>query len=682
MKIKEYIKLLQNNNVPFEKQEEALVEIEKAIKEAKQKKEELANKNADLIVSAFKTIEDKLNKKFEELLNTPAMKGVKGDKGDKGDTGPAGKDGRDGRDGKDGKDGRDGVDGKDGVGVVDAYIDFDGSLVIKLSDGNEIDAGRVVAESVAKEFNAFMTRGEIIPNQDGQTGKYLKTVNGQLEWSQLGTIATQDLGTIATQDANNVAITGGTISNVSIENATFSTQVASFAWKTNQSAPGGVFIPMPIYLTKAHTGMRRCLLLDNGTVNYYLDPTDSTKKADGTAANLSGADGQVMVEIPKFWTRRVVEGTITTWYVSDTARTGFTVHPAFIKNGVEVNFRYYSAYDACLQFSRSITGVADAGGGNITITTSVQHPLYAGDVVTISGTTNYNGTYTVVSRASTTTFTVTATFVSTQTGTAAGYVSGKNLDNMTANINTATDKLASISGWYPLVGVTRATCRTLSNRGTGWRQLDFTLWSAIQMLYLTEFQSFFSQNILGAGNTAGSYLASSTAQTDSPHTLAGASNFMGSMSTNTVTGANVNLRPGTSFMSYRGIENLYGNCWNWADGINVNVTTNGNVFVTNNQADFADNISTNMTLISTTAPTTSGFVSAIAAIDDYFIPSSVSGGSTTTFLTDQWFGSTSSNRVVLVGGGADRGALAGAFGVNASGASSLSDRAVGGRLAF
>ena len=185
MKIKEYIKLLQNNNVPFEKQEEALVEIEKAIKEAKQKKEELANKNADLIVSAFKQIEDKLNKKFEELLNTPAMKGEKGDKGDKGDTGPAGKDGIVGRDGKDGANGKDGVDGKDGVSVIDAYIDFDGSLVIKLSDGNEIDAGKVVAEAVAKEFNAFMTRGEILPLQDGNAGKYLTTNGDTLSWASL-----------------------------------------------------------------------------------------------------------------------------------------------------------------------------------------------------------------------------------------------------------------------------------------------------------------------------------------------------------------------------------------------------------------------------------------------------------------------------------------------------------------
>lgn len=51
--------------------------------------------------------------------------------------------------------------------------------------------------------------------------------------------------------------------------------------------------------------MRRCLLLDNGNVNYYLDPDDSTKKADGTAADLTGADGMYMVEIPEHWRKYV-----------------------------------------------------------------------------------------------------------------------------------------------------------------------------------------------------------------------------------------------------------------------------------------------------------------------------------------------------------------------------------------
>ena len=45
-------------------------------------------------------------------------------------------------------------------------------------------------------------------------------------------------------------------------------------------------------------GMRRCLLLDGGIVNYYLDANDSGLKEDGTLADLQGNDGQVMVEIP------------------------------------------------------------------------------------------------------------------------------------------------------------------------------------------------------------------------------------------------------------------------------------------------------------------------------------------------------------------------------------------------
>lgn len=44
--------------------------------------------------------------------------------------------------------------------------------------------------------------------------------------------------------------------------------------------------------------MRRCVVDSTGAVKYYLSATDSTKKADGTAANLTGSDGQVMVEIP------------------------------------------------------------------------------------------------------------------------------------------------------------------------------------------------------------------------------------------------------------------------------------------------------------------------------------------------------------------------------------------------
>lgn len=55
--------------------------------------------------------------------------------------------GKDGKDGKDGADGTNGTDGKDGVSVENAYIDDEGNLIIKLSDGKEINCGKVTADN-------------------------------------------------------------------------------------------------------------------------------------------------------------------------------------------------------------------------------------------------------------------------------------------------------------------------------------------------------------------------------------------------------------------------------------------------------------------------------------------------------------------------------------------------------
>ena len=47
--------------------------------------------------------------------------------------------------------------------------------------------------------------------------------------------------------------------------------------------------------------MRRCVVNSTGDVLYYLGENDSTKKADGSAADLSGATGNVMVEVPEHY---------------------------------------------------------------------------------------------------------------------------------------------------------------------------------------------------------------------------------------------------------------------------------------------------------------------------------------------------------------------------------------------
>lgn len=50
------------------------------------------------------------------------------------------------------------------------------------------------------------------------------------------------------------------------------------------------------------SGMKRCLVRDDGTVNYYTHPNNTLMKADGlTPSILDGTDGQLMVEVPEHW---------------------------------------------------------------------------------------------------------------------------------------------------------------------------------------------------------------------------------------------------------------------------------------------------------------------------------------------------------------------------------------------
>lgn len=430
------------------------------------------------------------------------------------------------------------------------------------------------------------------------------------------------LGTCPTADVMKVS---GSLVDGSQSQSSFALEAlytAKFEWDASTASPAASSVnAMPtIVTTSIYNNMRACVLTAAGAVNYYLNPTNWALKLQGGASVLTGADGNVMIEIPAFYYKTYRVGTTYCYEVSPVPLPNFRLHQAFIKNGVKVPFRYYSAYD----------------GNVFDVSTSL-------------------------------------------------YVDGLNLDNNTANVDVTAstgDKLASVKGGYPMVGLTRAEFRTIaSNVGTGWRQLDFTLWSAVQMLYLVEYQTFASQAVLGAGNTNGSYIASSANQTDSPHTIAGAGDAIANGSTDATSGAGVNAKPGASFMKYRGIENFYGNAFNWADGVNINVTANGNVHVTNNATNWADNTATNYELIATGLPTVSGFIKDLLPTDGYFLSSLNAGGSATTFIGDQHFAATGS-RVVSVGGNAADGLAAGAFCLDSDRASSSRNRAFGGRLAF
>lgn len=67
----------------------------------------------------------------------------------------------------------------------------------------------------------------------------------------------------------------------------------------------------------------------------------------------------------------------------------------------------------------SISAVADAGAGYVRMTTT-SHNLSSGDTVAVTGTTDYNGSFTV-GNVSSTTFCIPETYTSSQTGTWTAY---------------------------------------------------------------------------------------------------------------------------------------------------------------------------------------------------------------------------------------------------------------------
>lgn len=124
-----------------------------------------AGQYASLVIEAVKKIRSDLEARFLEISGVidskaKALKdgkdGLDGAKGEKGDRGF---DGTNGRDGRDGKDGKDGADGADGISVTDAHIDFDGSLIITLSSGHELNAGEVVPLDVAEKIKVIGNGG-------------------------------------------------------------------------------------------------------------------------------------------------------------------------------------------------------------------------------------------------------------------------------------------------------------------------------------------------------------------------------------------------------------------------------------------------------------------------------------------------------------------------------------------
>lgn len=233
------MELLKNlEGMSADEQMTAVVELQKAaMKTLEDQKQASIGKSAELVIQGLKKIKSDFEAKFDSLnydiqTKVASLKdGEQGLQGPKGEQGDRGLDGSNGRDGRDGKDGKNGLDGVDGVGVRDAKIDFDGSLVISLTDGREINCGEVVSVDVAKQIQ------KVTHNIQTGSGGDSQTVLDAIAALQ-ATIATY--GTMATQNKTSVDIEGGTIDNTTIGATTPSTGVFTTLTATGQTSLGGV----------------------------------------------------------------------------------------------------------------------------------------------------------------------------------------------------------------------------------------------------------------------------------------------------------------------------------------------------------------------------------------------------------------------------------------------------------
>ena len=356
--------------------------------------------------------------------------------------------------------------------------------------------------------------------------------------------------------------------------------------------------------------MRRCILTDAGAVVYYLCETDSTKKEDCSTAS-------------------VLDGT-----------DGQVM--------VEIQkFAYKYSYVAA-------THVHGWSISSVLLPGYKWHPAFYKDGAWVDY--RYFGAY------EGSMYDATAAAMATDaTAITAIYAAG--------------DKLCSITGQCPKTNETRAEFRAMaSERGAGWRNQDYFLACAVQLLYLVEYADFNSQTTIGMGRTE---LTLGTWVVDSYIGRTGKSNGDGNATANT--GGDTN----DAYMTYRGIENFYGNIWKWIDGININ----DNIpYACNNEANYADDTTSNYTRlvdiagVDVTLHNANDYPATIEQLQAGFLAAS-GGASSSTKLCDYYY-QAAGWRVVIFGGYAYSALRTGAFCIYANYASSDAFAYIGGRLCF
>lgn len=258
-------------------------------------------------------------------------------------------------------------------------------------------------------------------------------------------------------------------------------------------------------------------------------------------------------------------------------------------------------------------------------------------------------------------------------------------DEQIADFTSGTgDKLCSIAGAKPASGKTQQLTRPnieqlAKNRGAGWHGDIIKTESLNQLLMMIELGTLNTQTAIGQGVVS----VSDTPNTENNSLVTGGTSELGN-ATGQATGT-----AGQTPVSYRGIENPWGNIWKFVYGVNIHGdgTQKSGVPYICTDFDFVESKnSENYTSAGFTLSNANGYISAMGysrECDWLFMPSETSGNSALP-VGDYYYCTPNLNgyRVARLGGLWSNGGNAGGFFWHSNGGVGDRGRAVGSRLVY
>jgi hypothetical protein len=425
--------------------------------------------------------------------------------------------------------------------------------------------------------------------------------------------------------------------------------------------------------------IKGCLLDDNGNVTEYLTPNN------WLAHDLTGARGQVMVEIPQHYRKFDTLGNIRQCLISEYPLPGYHL----------VRKKYVSANEATLERSTgklcSVVNFASdyRGGGNQSSYDGTYRSMLGIPATGISRTAfraaarkrNNSATaewncmdYNAYKDVAWLFYVEYATRNSQKEFNAEKDINGFAQGGLGAGVtNIDGTKWSNLNGYYPFI-----PCGYTASLGNNTGMISFTMpfeYDANgEANYKGVFDSltqYYTNNYVSSGNDLYKCILDS----------------VGNDVTNTTYFQKV-TRTVTNVPSYRGIQNPFGHIWKWSDGINIEIKTDADggtskVYVADDPSVYNDSNYNGYTLRGLEARAEGYIKEMIIGEFGDIMPVSVGAGSTTYWCDYHSTSITASSlRGVLFGGSAYNGAYAG-FGYSSSyNAPSNTSAGLGSRLCF